>query len=287
MRITALLICGLVIGSAATGVGLWLGVRNGPEADVGMPQNTSTTTLAAAEEPTWYEAGETRIESTLIIPGELTVGEDSARLAYELRSLTQQYPITFGPYPAALPAAWLLTTTSGATVEGVTDPPNHPQNSFDGEVPPLRDSVAFELPDGTSPAHIATIEVVEWRLAAPIEMEVTLPATPGASFLMLDGSEVTLANILEQSNGTIFDFDIEREFDPWRMTEDSHQFLPMNGTFVPVGDGWSQSTFTLGTGFQLTWSGATAPAEVRLAVRTTEWVPVSGSRIVQPAVVDG
>lgn len=287
MRIAALLICGLVIGSVATGVGLWLGLGNRLEADVGTQQNTSTTTLATADEPIWYEAGESRIESTLIIPGELTVREDSARLAYELRSIAQQYPITFGPYPAALPATWLLTTTSGATVEGVTDPPNRPQSGGDGGVLPLRDSVAFELPEGISASDVATIEVVEWRLAAPIEMEVTLPTAPGASFLMLDGSEVTLANILEQSNGTILDFDIERQFDPWRMTEDSQQFFSVNGTFVPVGDGWSRSTFTLGTGFQLTWSDGTAPAEVRLAVRTTEWVPVSGSRIVQPAVVDG
>jgi hypothetical protein len=288
MRTASLVICGLLIGVAATGFGLWLGSAGAGGEGPGTAAETTTTTTAAAPEaePVWDEVGETRIDSTLIIPGELSVSADGeARLMYELRSIAQQYPATLGPYPAALPAVWLLTTVSGTTVPGETDPPNPPQTLETG-TPPLRDSVSFALPEGTGADDIATVEVVEWRLAAPIEAVVTLPSTPGASFQMMDDSVVTLATILEQSNGTIFDFDLERPVDPWRV-EQSQQFFGPDHTFQAVGDGWSSASFTLGTGFQITWQGDTAPAEIPIRVSTIEWVPVTGSRLVRPAVIDG
>jgi hypothetical protein len=290
MRVAAMVIAGIAFGAAATALGLWLGAadRDESSASAVIGETTTTTVADHLAEPIWDEVGETRFESTIIIPAELSVLDDgTARLGYELRSLAQHDPFNFGVhYPAALPETWALITTSGTRVEAETDPPNRPQNLESGP-PPVRDSVVFELPDGTRAADIDRVEVTGWRVAVPMSVEVTVPSTGGASFRTVDGTVVTLRTILEQRSGAIFDFDVEREPDPWRMTEDSQQFFSINGTFVPVGEGWTGSTGILGTGFQLTWSGENNPDEVRLQVRTTEWIPVSGTRLVHPVVVDG
>lgn len=289
MRLAILLALGLLIGAGATAAGLWLGTgaRPDPVAEPVDDVGGTTTTQPQVDEPMWEEPDETRIESTLIVPGELSVSDDGARLVYELRSIAQPFPIAFGPYPAALPESWMLTTTDGERIEGTTDPPGRPTAGVNGVTPPIRDAVSFDLGQGTSAGDIVALEVTGWRVAVPMDVTFTLPSARGASFTTLDGSTVTLANILEQSNGTIFDFDLDRQPDPWRMTEDSRQFFPINDTFLPADPGWRASTATLGTGFQLTWSGPTAPDEVRIEVHTTEWIPVTGSRPVRPVVVDG
>lgn len=267
---------------ALIGIGVGVGLAAGGIA-MGNPQATtstaiplvSTTTAAAPAEPMWVAGGGARFISTVVQPISFDVDDGEAILRYQLAGLGA----TDGRVPPILPELWRLTLVDGASFESTTDPPvDSHQSGGDQPAPPIEDRVTFaDLPLGLSLADVARVEAVRWRSAVPVEIDIAIPSTVGASVRVFDGVTMVLATIIEQENGSILDFDVEAAPDPWRHVE--------TGRFHGSGSGWANATSTFGgtglgsgaTGFQLRRTGPAVPVTIEILYSTVAWVPVEGA----------
>jgi hypothetical protein len=279
------LMIGVLIGAVAATLGALAALAwdDGRVSATAVPSTTTTAPVAVPPEPDWLEQGGVRYESTVVLAGPLEVADGVARIDFEVATIGQN-PVGFGylQVPSPLPEVWRLTTVGGATVEATTGPPRLAQNY--SETPDLpAGTVRFDLPADLGPTDIATVEVTGWRVAVPVEFEVTLDAGAGASYEMFDGTVLTLGRVLEQRDTTILDFDLDTPADPWlrwgRSTSGS--LGPISG-FRPAGAGWATSGTTTSDGFQLTWGAPTPPSQVTIDVSLVAWVPIGA---VRPLVV--
>lgn len=233
----------------------------------------ATATPVRENEVPWVDGDGVRYENTIVVPGGLDVGNGAVRLDFTLDSLGQ-IPGFWGPdaMPSFHPETWRMTLTDGSVVEASTEP-EYVTDFGDTATERPEGTVRFEITDDVAAADVAAIDVVAWRVAVPVEAELTLDVVNGASGDILDGWVITVRTVLEQRTNTLIRFDLETPAEGW------HQ--PVGGVFGrdstvrPVGNGW-RSVSIDGDGFQLTWSSPDTPPTATLCVATVLWRPVVG-----------
>ncbi|MDH3756182.1 MAG: hypothetical protein OEU32_20140 [Acidimicrobiia bacterium] len=149
------------------------------------------------------------------------------------------------------------------------------------------------LPQDLSAAEVAVMEVIGWRSATPVDVEVEMSSDIGSTVRLFDGVTIELATIIEQESGTILDFDLAATPDPWRSRERSP--FGRSSTFSGAGPGWTSSASTIGgtglvggsTGFQLRRTGPDVPDTIRIRYTRVAWVPVAGELAVPVGSDDG
>lgn len=251
----ARLFTGFVLGAALTALGLWLAPAPGAS------ETPTTTTTTPLDDTVWVEPGEVRFGNSVLIGRDLYLEGSRLRLEYDVVPLTAAYDRSDDhDVPTAVPASFRAILDTG----DVVDTPL---------LSPSAGSVAFEVPDGVTADDVETIRLTEWRIRVPVDVEVRMPSVKGASVTLPDGSLIILDTILEQSNGTILQFDYENPPGAWPQARRSFMATP---DFAGLGDGWRLASATMGLsrGFQLTWDGPEAPPEIALRVRIAPWQPV-------------
>lgn len=254
-KIIAGAIAGIVL--AALGLVLILHDRNpvdGAAADSTAESSESTTRTTVP----WIAAGEVQFESTVLIPIEVVADDGVVVLDFDLSTLAPhgQAPESFADSPAidAFPERWALSTVSGGGTVETTDPG--------------ASSVRFNVRTGLLTEHIASIRLVGWRVAVPTHERVTLDVVAGASGTFAGGTAVTVAIILEQSNPTIVQLDVDQPRDRWNRIE------------IEAADpGWRKAG-RLDGGLQFIWEGLNVPPVLVLEQSSPTWVPVEGDLIV-------
>jgi hypothetical protein len=250
-----------VNGSARFGVGLLVGVLLAWGGAAVLSPGATTPEPTAALETTavgvtvtqvpWFETGEVVVESTVLLPRDLTVGDDVALFEYDLAGLSpalEEPETTLGGGDAmVLPATWRLLTTTGVAVESTTGPDDR--------------RVRFELPIG---AAVDEILLTEWRVATPLGGRAELAIESGA-IADLETGTLLVTTVLDQANSTIVQIDLDQQGGVWA----SH-VLP-----APVDPRWRVGPRE--RGLQLTWEGADAPDHVVLVDTAVDWRPVQGS----------
>ncbi len=279
---------GALIGLVLAAAGLWLGAHGSPaQPGADQPATITTTTAARATpsvaEPAWTAEGGVRFESTVVIVDGFDVDGSTAVLDYRLVALGSSQGFSFGgsQLPPVLPETWELVTTSGTIVDATSGPPRPSQVPTQEPQEGVADSIRFE--GETDLDAVASVKVTAWRVAVPGEVVVELPGVDGASAQLYDGTVMKINAILEQRNGAIIGFELDRSFDPWRVALD--QGFGPSTQFVGDGPGWQSAASTIGglgltggaTGFQLMWSEPTAPETVRVLARLVSWEPLDGT----------
>lgn len=269
---------GATVGAALAGTGAWLG-----SGDATAVTATATTLAPAASqpvEPDWVPGGGVRFESTVIRPDPVDVADGAAELRYEL------FPLGAGEgaLPVVLPDEWTIRLADGSVHEATTPPP---RVNAEGEPVTISVSLRFDdLPAGTSGDDVVEIAIAAWRVATPVETRFELPARPGSTFRLHDGTTVTLAAIIEQESGSILDFDVASPPDVWRGVE-ANPFGRIT-TFQGDGPGWVSSSSTIGgtgltggsTGFQLRWSEREVPPTIGIRYRAVTWAQLDAPVLV-------
>jgi hypothetical protein len=220
----------------------------------------------------------------VIIVDEFNVDGSSATLDYHVISLSPSGGFFFGgsPLPAVLPETWVLTTTTGLTIEAIGDAPRQSDFVDPDAAQGIADSIRFEAEDGSDIGDAASVQVTSWRVAVPSRTIVEMAGVKGASATLHDGTVIRLQTVIEQSTGAIIDFDLDRPSDPWRVAID--RGFGVSTEFVGDGPGWGRASSTIGgiglsggiTGFQLVWNEPTAPDVVRVRASLLSWEPRDG-----------
>jgi hypothetical protein len=249
------LIAGAIVGIVLAALGLVLfapdqspasGAYGDPATEV--PEPTTQTTVP------WVAAGEVQFESTVLIPTEVTAHDGVVVLDFDLATLAPGGGTASlsddDPVFDALPERWALSTVSGGGTVETTDPGVS--------------SVRFNVRTGLLTEHIASIRLIGWRVAVPIHERVTVDVVTGESAEFSVGARVTVATILEQSNSTIVQLDIEQPHDQWNRID------------IDAADtGWRKAGRLEG-GPQFIWDGLDAPPVLVLEQASPTWVPVEG-----------
>ncbi len=268
---------GFVLGVVLAFGGLWFGGADEPVAVDNA--TTSTSSTLAIVEPEWVPGG-VRYESTVLVPLMFDVADGVAVLDYELVGLGATGQGFFGPsLTAALPETWEVEFADGSVHATTVGPPHIPDTGPD-EASALEASARFTgLPETATVDDVADIRVVGWRVAAPFRQDHVVAAEVGTSFQTYDGVTVTLDTIIEQTTGSILDFDVDAQGDPWRTGERSP--FGASNTFEGAGPGWISASSTIGgtgrggsTGFQLRWSELEVPASITVRYSAVAWTPV-------------
>ncbi len=253
------MIAGAIAGIVLTSFGLiWLIPDQSPavgasgESAASVLDPTTPTTLP------WIAAGEVQFESTVLIPIDIFTDDGAVVLDYDLTTLAPsggiQVSVDGGPLVDALPERWALNTVSGGATVDTTDP--------------SASSVRFDVRPGLQTEHIADIRLIGWRVAVPTQERVTLNLTTGESADFAGGTGVTVATILDQSNSTIVQTDVDLPHDRWSRIE-----------IDAVDPGWRKSGRLEG-GLQFIWDGTDAPSVLVLEQSSPTWVPVEGDLVV-------
>jgi hypothetical protein len=252
------LFAGFVLGAALTALGLWMA----PAGSSVAPPVADAPVGTVPDEPVWISAGEARFGNSVIVGRDLTQEGDRIRFEYDLESLASGHDfVSDHDVVTAAPSVFRANLASGDAVDG---------ELLGGS----SRSVSFVVPDGVTVEDITSLHLSEWRVRVPIDIEITLPSEQGASEVLPDGSIITVDTILEQTNGTIIQFDYEIPPDAW--PEPRRIFGP-TPDFAGAGPGWRLASANMGLtrGFQLTWAGPTAPDELAIRVRTAPWHQVA------------
>ncbi len=248
-------IAGIVL--AALGLLLFLPDRSpttGPRSDSAAEAPEPPTQIAVP----WIAAGEVQFESTILIPTEVAAEDGVVVLEFDLATLAPiegaPDPLADGPVIDALPERWSLSTVSGGGTIETTDPG--------------ASSVRFNVRAGLLTEHIASVRLVGWRVAVPNHERIALDVVAGASGTFAGGTEVTVAIILEQSNPTIVQLDVDQPHDRWNRIE------------IDAADpGWRKAG-RLDGGLQFIWEGLDVPPVLVLEQSSPTWVSVEGDLVV-------
>ncbi len=200
------IIAGAIAGFVLAVLGLVLFLPDQPPADgatadsgVDSPDPTTRTTVP------WITAGEVQFESTVLIPVEVVADDGVVVLEFDFATIAPSEgtsePLSDGPVIDALPERWALSTVSGGGTIETTDPG--------------ASSVRFNVRAGLLTEHIASVRLIGWRVAVPNHERIALDVVAGASGTFAGGTEVTVAIILEQSNPTIVQLDVDQVRDRW------------------------------------------------------------------------
>lgn len=246
---------GFLVGALLAGALLFVWSPIGSDSIESPPDTNPTTSTAAVASAPFLERGEVLIDATVLLPRGLEVEAGVVLFQYDVAglspSLVEHEDSEYQGEVLILPERWVLTTGSGAVVEETTGPRNH--------------AVAFELPavDDT----VATIELVGWRVSAPLGERIDLPIQKGAGGSFSSG-EVVIETVLEQRTSTIVQIDFDRADDGWS-----------NGSPRPLEPGWRVSGRQDG-GIQLIWEGDDVPDRLVLEDFGFAMRPAVGSIIV-------
>jgi len=253
------IIAGAITGLILAALGLVLFLPDQSPAD-GATANPEAESAEPTIRPTvpWITAGEVQFESTVLIPVEVVADDGVVVLDFDLATLAPREgtsePFSDGPVIDAFPERWALSTVSGGGTVQSTDPG--------------ASSVRFNVRTGLMTEHIASIRLVGWRVAVPNHERIALDVVAAVSDNFAGGTEVAVAIILEQSNSTIVQLDVDQPHDQWNRID-----------FDAVDPGWRKAG-RLDGGLQFIWDGLDAPPVLVLEQSSPTWVPVEGDLIV-------
>jgi hypothetical protein len=249
-------VSGLLLGAALAAIVFFWPDSDGQLPAEAAPATTTTTTLPEVEP--FVEPGEIVVGATALLPRGLEIEDGVAAFSYELVGLAPT--LGFGDDGAelgdvlTLPELWVLTTSTGATVDTTTSP--------------RADAARFELP--SPDATVSQIEVITWRRATPFGQRVELPVEVGASATFRSG-EAVIETVLDQRNSTIVQIDFDSTGDEWH-----------NGQLRAADPRWRTSGRS-GGGAQLLWEGPDAPTTVVLEDVSFEMRPIAEAVVVHSA----
>lgn len=231
---------------------------DGPAATVQPGQSLVTTpssTAISGAEP-WVAPGEVVFETTVLVPGELTVEAGEASFRYAVRSLAPFSGLeTDGEEeqaPIAFPEHWRLTTTNGEEIVSTVDEPT--------------DAVRFDVAATLTIDDVASVDVTGWRLAVPVGAVRDMAITAGSEADFGAGNIVLIDAVIEQTTSTIVQVDIAHPDDPW------------DAVFVaPIDPGWRVAGRQEG-GLQFIWEGSDVPSALTLQQESPAWVAVSAEQ---------
>ena len=249
------MIAGAIAGILLAALGLVLFLPDDSPANGASAVSAADTTQPTTRTTVpWITAGEVQFESTILIPTEIIAGDGVAILKFDLATLAPgagtSEPFTDGPIIDALPERWTLSTFSGGETIETTDPG--------------ASSVRFDVRAGLLTEHIANVRLIGWRVAVPNHERLALDLIAGESGGFAGGTGITVATILEQSNPTIVQLDVDQPHDRWnRIRIDA------------VDPGWRKAG-RLDGGIQFIWDGLDAPPVLVLEQSSPTWVPIEG-----------
>jgi hypothetical protein len=237
-------------------------VDQAPATTIATPTDTTADTISYFVDP-----NETLVAASAFVPVELEIREDSVNLDYDVVSLApnaesiaragaaEELGLGFGEaFIPVLAIDWRLTTTDGVEITAsITNP----------------DVTIVRFPTETTidPSDIASVEIVRYLVATPIEVGFTLSDTE-PSVEVFPGATATLARTTQQGDQTIVLIDAETD-------------VPIQATWMHIsGDGpnWRSSVTGApgGGSWSLAWVGGDLPSEIPLRVVGTAWIEGPG-----------
>jgi hypothetical protein len=270
-RLVMIAVAGLGFGAVTAGLGVATARTSTPEAPDSEQVTTGTTTPVAASTPApwWFDADETGLGATVILPTGFEMDGSQLVFFYELADLAppgrgrvldldEVNPFFAQPRrdPVVVPELWTLLTVDGPV-------PGASANA-------LTRSARFDVPDSFVIGKITGLQIDRYRLRVPYVYDVELPTFEGAAVRLDDGLELSVRRVLPQSQTVIFQIDTTTPSDTFTAGE------PAVVRLEGIGPEWVSSGQRETGDLQLIRSGSEIPPTIRLRVRAVYWVPFDG-----------
>jgi hypothetical protein len=212
---------------------------------------TPTTAAATTTTPTWLNAHETRIGSTLVVASGLQMEGDRILFTYDLTGIGPRQAVASADPPleyvaAAAPASFTLVYPGGTSAARALGPGQH--------------AGRFEVPPGVTPEQVQAISIDSYWVPVPAGYSIDwVPAAPGVRARILQ--------VMEQAENYLVIVELE-----------SDGILTENLSVAGEGRDWQSSSYSQigGQRWTLDFRGETLTDPVRLVVRGIAWIEVAG-----------